>query len=132
MSLYLAYLLYLIHNSRGYKRFGIFLKKSLFLWFPTFVNILVKTNNLLIQVKFIYKSPFYTSSDTPISLFCCFSRALWPETSWVTGEPIPFGPIHLDFMGTCAHGEVYIHSFASLLTLKYSVYHEFCIFNLFL
>ena len=99
---------------------------------PTFVNILVKTNNLLIQVKFIYKALFYTSNDTPISLFCCFFRALWPETSWVTGAPIPFGPIHFDFMGACAHGEVYIHSFASLLTLKYSVYHKFCIFNLFL
>ena len=95
VGLYLSYLFYVIHNSKGQKCSGLFCTKLQVLWFLTLVILLVKHVNSLIWVEFICKAILNGSIDILIYPFCCTFRALWLIRSWATGAPIPIGPIHM-------------------------------------
>ena len=93
VGLYSFYLFYLIHNSKGHKRSGLFCTKLQVLWFLTFVISTVKLGISCILLKFIYKPVLNSSIDIHIYPFCCIFRALWLVTSWATGAPIPIESI---------------------------------------
>ena len=94
VCLYSFYLLYLIHNSKGYKHSGLFCTKFKVLWFVTLVILPVKLEISLILIKFICKAVLNNPSYVHLYPFCSVFRALWPATTLVTGAPMPPYPVH--------------------------------------